>query len=475
MVTLRSTVFGILAALAGMASPAAFAQASNAQQAALANPPADVAQRDTSSDETPPTATSQAASVDARTHDKDGVVAFVNDIPISEYDVRQRVGLVMVTSSIPHTPEMEKRVRTQVLEELETEMLQRQEALKNDITVSSVEVDQYINGIIKENNMTMDQLKEVLGRGHVALSTLRSQISASILWRKAVQAHYAGRVNISPEMVDAEMARISEGANRAHFAVAEIFLPVDSPEQDEKVRKDALNIEEQIQGGGNFGAMARQFSQSPSAAAGGDMGMVYDGQLAPELNQALEQMKTGDISQPIRSIGGYYILALRQRFEPLGTKIAETQPSAATLPATLPLARILLPLPPNAPKDLAQNAMSAAGQFRARVPTCDVAAKVIPQMKGWMFYKLGDMRLADLSQDARDALAKTEPGGSAEPFRSAMGIELFMRCDKAIPKLQAYQLPTRDQVEQQLFEDQISALARRYNRDLKRNADIETR
>ena len=56
-------------------------------------------------------------------------------------------------------------------------------------------------------------------------------------------------------------------------------------------------------------------------------------------------MKTGDISAPIRSTGGYYILALRQRYEPADTEIVEAAPAAVTSADTLPLARVLLPLP----------------------------------------------------------------------------------------------------------------------------------
>ena len=58
---------------------------------------------------------------------------------------------------------------------------------------------------------------------------------------------------------------------------------------------------------------------------------------------------------------------------------------------------------------------------------------------------------------------------------SDAGVELFVRCDKAVVKQLVYVLPKRQAVEQQLFEEQISAMARRYNRDLKRNADIEVR
>jgi len=410
-----------------------------------------------------------------RPHTQNAIVALVNDRPITSYELNQRMALVMSTSNIPRTPEMEKKVHDQVLEQLETELLQRQEAQKNDITVSSGEVDKYIQGILDDNHMTMDQLKTVLERGGVKISTFRAQITAQILWQKAVQDHYAGRVNIAPEAVDAEMTRITEGANKTHFTVSEIFLPVDNPDLDDKVHKDADNLATQLRAGAEFAAVARQFSQSPSAAEGGDIGTVYDGQLAPELNKALLSMKTGEMSPPIRSIGGYYIVLLRQRYEPAGTKIVDVTPTAATLPSSLPLGRILLRLPPKTPQDYLDKVIQVAGQLKAVLTSCDAASKIPEKMPGALYFPLGNVNLADLNEQTRAALAKTEVGGVTDPFKSDAGIEIFIRCEKRAEKQVPWPVPTRDQIEQQLFSEQISALARRYNRDLKRNADIETR
>jgi peptidyl-prolyl cis-trans isomerase SurA len=385
------------------------------------------------------------------------------------------MALVMSTSNIPSTPEMKKKIRDQVLEQLETELVQRQEALKNNITVSSVEVDKQIQGILTDNHMTMDQLKAVLARGRVDVTTLRAQIAASILWQKTVEQEYAGRVNITPEAVDAEMARIAEGQNKVHYVVSEIFLAVDTPDDDEKVLKNAQSLVAQIQAGAPFPAIARQFSQSPSGAEGGDIGLIYDGQLAPELSAALAKLKPGDLSPPVRSIGGYYILALRQRLEPVGTKIDDTSGQPKTLPSALPLARLLLPLGPKPAKPMIENALKYAVAIGSRVNSCEMLSKVPTEVKGAVYMSFGMARLADLSAQVQNVLAKTESGGAAEPFLSAAGVELFMRCDKAVIKQQVYVLPKREQVEQQLFSEQISAMARRYNRDLKRDADIEVR
>lgn len=406
---------------------------------------------------------------------RNDIVAVVNDTPITEYDLDQRVSLIMITSGIPNSAEMRKKVREQALEQLETELIQRQEAQKNDITVSSVEVDRRVKEIAEDSRITLDQLKDVLRRGNVSMASFRAQIAGQLLWQKAVQQQYSSRVSIAPETVDAEMQRIAESADKVHYAVSEIFVAVDNPDMDEKAKKDAQSYYDQIKSGAPFNAIARQFSQSPSAAQGGFIGQVYDGQLAPELNKALATMKTGEVSEPIRAIGGYYILSLHQRLEPYGTKIAEVRPEDRVLPAMLPLSRLLLPLPPKPSAALQENAMRIAKALAGHINNCQVLPKVAKEIQGSVYMNLGNIRIADLSAQIREHLSKTEPGQVAEPFFSDAGLELFVRCDKPIVKLQAFQMPSREQVEQQLFEEQISSMARRYNRDLKRNADIEVR
>ena len=160
---------------------------------------------------------------------------------------------------------------------LEAEKLQLQEAVKKKITVSPVEVDKRLNGMIQDYHFTIEQLRQNLNNAGASEDALRSQITASIAWQKAVQDEYGDQVNITPDMVTAELQRYAEGANKPHYHVLEIFLPVDNPEQNAKVKKDAEEVEHQLHQGAPFPVVARQFSQHPTAATGGDMGWVNDG------------------------------------------------------------------------------------------------------------------------------------------------------------------------------------------------------
>ena len=407
--------------------------------------------------------------------DSDGIAATVNDISVSEYEVRQRMALFTATAGVQPNEEEKKRIRGQILDQLENEKLELQEAIKKHITVAPGEVDNQINRMVTDSHITMTQLRDVLSNAGSSVEALRTQMTAQIAWQKTVAQEYQDRINITPQEVDAELARYAEGADKPHYMVSEIFFTVDNPDKDAEVLKTAQSVEAQIKSGGNFAQIARQFSQSPSAASGGDMGLVHEGQLAPELNAALTKMTVNTISPPIRSIGGYYILALRGRQEAMGTKIDNPNEIKIGPDTTLPLTRLLLPLG-NAPtKEVAEQAMKIANNLRAAYQGCEMFEKVPAQLPGAVFMNLGNMKVGDLSEDIQKALEASHAGEAAAPVISNQGIELIGRCDKKIVVQTAYKMPSRDDVENELFQQQISAMARRYMRDLRRGVDVEVR
>ncbi|MGH6872332.1 MAG: foldase protein PrsA [Rhizomicrobium sp.] len=413
-----------------------------------------------------------AAQAESAAHAADGVAAIVNDTLISTYDLRQRTALFAATSGARPSDEALKQLRGQVLKQLETERLQLLEAQKNNVTVSAEEVDKAIDQILTDNHLKKEQLSELLGRAGVQMETLRGQIAAQIAWAKTVQGEYGDRVHVSKEEVDAEMARMEAGKDKPHFLVSEIFESVDSPEQEPKVLKDMQDLETQLHQGGSFTTIARQFSQNPTAAQGGDLGVIQEGQVPAELYAAINKMHPGEISEPIRSVGGYYILALRERQEGANAKV-DNDPPPNPNPDVLSLVRLLLPIGSKPPPKLVQEAVMAANALRAHIADCAAAPEVAKQMHGVQFFNLGSMRVSDLSTTMQTEIRNAPPGGVTQPFQSPAGIELIVRCDRAAPQITTYHMPAREAVENQIFEDKMGVFSRQYMRDLRRNADIE--
>jgi peptidyl-prolyl cis-trans isomerase SurA len=414
---------------------------------------------------------SPAASTGSNAQSSQGIAAVANDTLITDYDLDQRVKLFFATSGTQATKESMAAIRDQILHQLTDEALELQEAAKYKVKVESAQIDAAIATVAEQNKLTLDQITEILKNNGVAMNTLRNEISVQIAWNSLVQGRYGDEINVTDADVDAVVRRLKESANKPQFQVAEIFLPVDSSSDDARVRTNAQQIVTQIQSGASFQALARQFSQSPSAAQGGDMGWIVAGQISPVLDAELQKLQTGQLSAPIRDTGGYYILMLRQRQEPEGTKIPEVRETSLNEP--IPLVRLLLPVPESAGKESRNNALTFAKRVVEQVNSCAQIKAVADQIQGSEFFDLGKMKPATTAQQMRTALIKTQPGQVAEPFLSSAGAEIIARCDTPPPKLVAFQMPTREEVQTSLHNEQLSTFARRYLRDLRRNAVVE--
>jgi len=404
-----------------------------------------------------------------------GVAAIVNDHIISDYDLDQRVLLFLTTSGVRPTAETLVQIRSQVLRSIEDEILEFEEAGKHKITVAKADVDKAIKNIADDNHLTLEQVTSTVTNAGVDVAVFRQQLAAQVLWQKVVAARYGADLLIKDQQIDEAMDRLRKGADKPQFLVSEIFIAVDRPEDEEAVSTSVKQISDQIKQGAPFQTVAGQFSQSPSAADGGEIGWVVQGQLADDLDAALAKMRPGQTTDPIRSEGGYYLLLLRDRREPLGTMIEEAPTTATNADTPLPLDRLLVPLGGSVDPMIKERATALGKQIRDSVRSCNDLPNVQKQLQGSVYQKLGDTKPADLAQDLRDALLKTEPGKVVEPFFSPAGLEIIMRCDTPLQKLVAFTLPTRQELEQQLFIQQMTVLAKSYLRDLRRNAVVETR
>ena len=405
-----------------------------------------------------------------------GVAAIVNDFVISNYDLDQRTALFVATSGVRPTRENLTQIRAQVLRSLIDEVLELQEAQKHKIIVKKDEVEKALQSIAEDNKLTVDQILETIGRAGVTATTFRQQVTAQLTWQKLVSARYGSDITVSEQQVDEVMNRLKSGADKPQFLLSEIFVAIDRPEDEPTIKASVEQIAQQINQGAPFQTVAGQFSQSPSAADGGDIGWVVQGQLDEGLDHALTDLRPGQITKPIRAEGGYYVLQLRDRREPIGTKIEAPKSATANDPdAPVPLDRLLIPLPANVDAMLKDKAIALANNVKAQVRTCADLPGVAMQLQGTVYTKLGTPNLKDLSPELRAAVSKAGPGEVAEPFFSPAGLEIIMRCDEAPPKLVAFELPTRAELQQQLFVQQMGVYAKSYLRDLRRDAVVETR
>lgn len=392
-----------------------------------------------------------------------GIAAIVNDAVISRYDLDQRVRLVMVTSGIQPTPENVERIREQVLRSLVDEKLQLQEAERLKIEVEPEEVNSSIDTIAQRAGMTREQILGFLEQAGVNEEALRTQIRADTAWNKVIGARFAPLVQIGDDEVEEALARINADANKVQYQLSEIYLGFDNPAQEREMAIGAQRLVEQLRQGAPFPAVAQQFSQAASAANGGDIGWVAEGQLAAEIAAKVSQMDVGAISDPIRTVNGYYIMQLKSKRQGLGPNPLDTRFS---------LIQVVLPLSPNASQAEAQVAAVQAEKLRANFRTCAGVPDLVATVPGAQASQPQSVTAAQLREPMRSELLKREAGTFVPAGRTERGIEALIICDR---KDDLGNQPTAATIENNLFNQEVSMMARRHLRDLRRDAVIEMR
>lgn len=391
------------------------------------------------------------------------IAAVVNDEVISVLDLEERLKLAIVSSNLEDTAETRRRLLPLVLRSLIDERLQLQEAERLNINVSDSEIAEALARIEKQNDLSEGELDTFLAEQGVERDTVVQQLRASLAWGKVIKRRIRPTIDIGEDEVEEAFAHLEAVRNKPQNLVAEIFLAVDSPEQETEVRQTAERLVAQIRSGASFPALARQFSQSGTAMAGGDIGWVPEGEFDEELEAALAQMTPPAISAPIRSVTGYHILFLRDRKTP-GTAGSES--------ARVRLVQIYLPLPRDASEEAVAKQREAAQAMRQEVKTCRDMERLSAELKSPLSGDLGWLKVEDLPEHLRKVVGALEVGAVSKPVQTREAVSILMVCERKDPTAE---LPDRDQLAESLLLERLDMMARRYLRDLRRFATLDVR
>jgi peptidyl-prolyl cis-trans isomerase SurA len=437
----RSAAFACALIAAG--SPLAYAQAPQATAPAAA-PPA------------------PAAQPAAPTGMSESVAAVVNDEIISTYDLGQRMRLLIATSGVQPTEQTLPQFQREALVSLVDERLQFQELRrvereqKIDIVAADEEVDQEITEMAQSNNMSKEQFLQFLQSRQIGVDTLRQQIRAQISWARWIRGRYGSRLRIGDDQIAAAQARAAADAAKPQYQISEVLIDANRVGGMPQAMQGAQQLVAQMQQGAPFPAVARQFSALPTAAAGGDAGWVGQGEMPAEVQQVVDQMRPGQLSQPIQVRDGVYIVYLRDKRAGGGSTLVNLKQAAVALP---------------------QGADEAAArakleQLRPQITSCDALEAAAAKVEGVVASDLGEAELADLAPQFKTAAETLQVGQVSEPIRTGAGLHLVAVCGR---RAAGGANMDRDAIENRLYGQQLSMIARRYMRDLRNSATIETR
>ena len=291
------------------------------------------------------------------------------------------------------------------------------------------------------------------------------QLKTAIAWSKLIGRRLRPRITIGEDEIDESLQRIRSRQGQSEYRLSEILLTVDGPDQEANIRRTAERIVAQVTKGARFAAIARQFSQSATAAVGGDLGWQHESELDETLRKAVQSMAEGSMTSPIKTVAGYRILLLRST-----RKIAES----AAKPVTLDLRQIFLPLPrQSGPADI-EGQIDLANTVRDTASSCKDFSTLAKQVGSPRPPHLGRFSLRDLSPVIRNVVKNVQAGKISDPVKTPDGVLILMVCSRdgggGVIKL-----PARDDIADKLMRERMALSARRYMREIRLSAVIDVR
>ncbi len=262
----------------------------------------------------------QSTNSAARSGVADRIVAVVNNEPVSQRELDRRVAEAqrMLQQRGQPVPSIDA-LREDILEEMIVERTQLQAASAAGIRIDDQAVDRAIARIAENNRLTVSQLRDRLEADGLPFRDYRESIRREIAMQAIREREVDSRVTVSEAEIsawlDEKRNSTSAGGAPVELRLAQILIRVPegasaTQEAQLKARVEALLA--QLKQGADFAVLARE-GQGEEAARGGDLGSRSADRWPDLFVQAVQSLRPGQVTGPLRSGAGFHILRLSER------------------------------------------------------------------------------------------------------------------------------------------------------------------
>ena len=271
----------------------------------------------------------------ARAELVDRIAAVVNNdiITLSEVEKRAAPELARVDQEATGPERAQKRAQAlkKTLDTMIDEKLVDNELKELKVSIGDKEVDAAIDEVKKSYNLNDEQLQQAVAREGYTIAEYREQMRKQIGRYKLISEKVRKNVKVSDADVQTEYDRMTraEGEDyEVHVRHILIAVPRNASQaQVEQARTKAAAVAvEAREPGVDFAELAKKRSEGSSSSDGGDLGFFKRGTMVPEFERVAFNLKTGEVSEPVRTQFGWHVLKLEE-IRKLGMKpLAEVRP-----------------------------------------------------------------------------------------------------------------------------------------------------
>ncbi|MER2493277.1 peptidylprolyl isomerase SurA [Catenovulum sediminis] len=398
----------------------------------------------------------------------DKVAVVVNQGVILENEIQNMMG-TLKQQAIQNGQELpsDKALRVQVTEKLILNTLQQQFAERIGLQISDAQVQQAVQQIAQEQNMTLEQLRQEVIRSGSDYESYLEQIRQELTANEVRRAMVSRRIYVSPQEIDGLVALLKErGKQNEEYHLGHILigLPSEPSAADvESAQKRANKVIDLLSEGSDFKKVAIGASSGARALEGGDMGWMNVNEMPTLFAEAVVDQKIESVIGPIRSGAGFHILKIFDIRGRQTVEVSEVNARHILIKPTIILS-----------DEKAQNMLNRfVKQVKAGEKDFAELAKEYSEDPG-SAAKGGELGWADPSMyvpEFKQALAELEPGEYSQPIKTVHGWHLVQLLERRVQDAteNAYQ----DHAYRMIFNRKFNEEAEAWLREIRDQAFVE--
>ena len=246
----------------------------------------------------------------------DQIAVVVNDDVITRHEVDSYLVKIKQQLKTQGTPlPAAKELEKQVLERMIIDMLQLQYAKESGVRIDDAQLDKALARIAQQNNFpSVAEFRVKLAKEGVDFRKFREEIRNEITFTRLREREVDSKLVVSDNEIENYLATQNKQAGKnEELELAHILVQVPEQASAEKIQASKQRADQawaELRGGAPFAQVSAGFSDAKDGLQGGNLGWRTADRLPTIFQEALQNMKPGDISAVLRSPNAFHIIKL---------------------------------------------------------------------------------------------------------------------------------------------------------------------
>ena len=246
-------------------------------------------------------------NLNAQNLSENKIIAKVGGQIITSVDLINEMKIIAILNKLNPSEINAKKLKENAMNNLVRLSIKKNEIIRFGAnSYSANEYENIIKNILNSLQLNMDQFNEVLKKNSITYDFFKKRLEVNLIWNGLIYSIYKNQISVNPLELESEMQNLLLKKDKIkEYNLSEIEFVLDG-EKLEKKQKELLEVIKTQ----NFNKAVSLYSISETNVNEGKIGWINESSLSNSIISKINNLKIGEISEPIKKNNSYLILKI---------------------------------------------------------------------------------------------------------------------------------------------------------------------